>query len=520
MNCPETQAWMLHSETPAITPAPAAEHLSRCSQCRGVYQQLMAVEGHLQSAPLPAVPTHVREAIFAGMGPAPVRVVPVKMATVKAVEPPVEPAPIKPRVTTRRRRRRNDQWIGYILAAAASIVIGLLIGYGVGLGGRGNNGKVVEAPRIKPEVSPNKIVGPKEAVANEKRVPNKAPEVVQTPDETPAPAVAVAPESPALVPEVESPNAVAPPKVEKVAADVLLSDEELLTQLVTNHTQVAAGNSASERLKQLDAMAKVLWTQAVKHSPMVASTDRLELMRDAYTGIVEIDLPAIARDLPAEQQSVVSDLVAALEERSSETSNLLAGDAPENANILKQLRDASNKSVQRLQKKSKEGLVRPKHDYRENSLLPIVIEQTVWAAREDNPLERADHSTVLAEAFTNEIILSAKQGNANRATQLGGQYGRILENGIGENLQRLDMSKATYQQQRRYQQVLARTQQTAIMLQRSTNATRNFDERAAFEEALRAGGLPVPQRPMINVPNTPIIIFHWVPGRFGHHHSR
>jgi hypothetical protein len=518
MNCPETQAWMLHSETPAIPPAPAAEHLSRCSQCRGVYQQLISVESHLQSAPLPAVPAHVREAIFAGMGPAPVRVVSVKMATVKAVEPKVEPAPIKPRVTTRRRRRRNDQWIGYIIAAAACIVLGLIIGYGFGLGGRGHHDKVVEAPRTKPEVPVNKVVGPKEALANEKPQTAKVPVVVETPEESPAPSIAQIPnESPSFSPEVESPNAVAPPKVEKVAADVLLSDEELLTQLVTNHTQVSAANSAGERLKQLDAMAKVLWTQAVKHSPMVASTDRLELMRNSYTGIVEIDLPAIARDLPADQQTVVSDLVAALEERASETSNLLASDSAENAGTLKQLRDASNKSIQRLQKKSKEGLVRPKHDYRENSLLPIVIEQTVWAAREENPLERADHSTVLAEAFTNEIILSAKQGNATRAMQLGGQYGRILENGIGENLQRLDLSKATYQQQRRYQQVLARTQQTAIMLQRSTNATRNFDERAAFEEALRAGGLPVPQRPMINVPNAPFIIFHWVPGRFGHH---
>lgn len=485
MNCNETQAWLLHSETPALPPPPLADHLRRCGTCQQAHRQLLLVENHLQSAPLPLVPVAIKAQLMNAI----------------TTTPLVRPA-ARSLVKRRKHRFPLEHVIGYAAAAAASLIVGGLLGYGYAERGRLIvDTTVLPAANAVPAESPKTTTDEAAAVANV--ISNSvAPGVAVAPSAVVENAVAKPPkvdlvEAPSL-PAAVSPDITVPMKFgERPAADLamnigeprLLNDEELLATLVDSHTQTAAVTSPEDRLARLVSLSDVLWTQTVKESQSTGSTGNLEWLGDAYTTIVENDLPAVARELPAGQQEAALVLATNLDGRAAEIESMLSASTPAHAEILRQLQASAQHSSARLTKKVKDPASPRQRRWSDSTnLLPLVVEQTVAIAREDNPIERADHSTALAESFAKDILVTSLRGEETRAATLGGHFGRVLEQGIAVNLKRIDPAKATYQQTRRYQQVVARAQQSILFLQQSLEAAPP-GARQSLAVAMQQGGL-------------------------------
>lgn len=517
MNCNETQTWLLRSESPALPPPPLAEHMRRCAACQRVQHQLVLVETHLQSAPMQLVPPAVRAQLMESISVAPV-VVPVTRSLVKR----------------RRRRLPIEHIVGYLAAAAASVMVGGLLGYGYAERNRPAVA-VVTPPPVAPQVAEvPKVVPPPDAPT----VTPEAPETKVTPQtiarvpETGTqelvvdPSVNLTQEStavPMVDPDVTVPMAFpdAPSVATTSLADArLLNDEELLETLVDSHTKVAAVITAQDRLINLASLSDVLWTQAIKEAEATASAGNLDWLGETYATIVESDLPALARELPVSQKEAAMTLATRMEERAQEVGRLLVATTPApQAEVFRQLQASAQASADRLAKREP-SVPKQRRSGGNTNLLPLVVEETVAIAREENPIERADHSTIIAEGIAKDILVTSLRGDEDRASALGGHFGRMLEQGIAANLKRIDTSKATYQQSRRYQQVVARTQQSILFLQQSLEAAPP-GAKESLTLAMQQGGLAQ----LVPPPGPTRRVWIWVPANFRwphshHHHHR
>lgn len=505
MNCKETQTWLLTSETPALPPPPLAEHLRRCAICQNQHRQLLLVESHLQNAPLPLVPVAVRAQLMKEITATPV----------------VLPA----RTLTKRRRRRwpVEHIVGYLAAAAASAIVGALLGHGYAVRGPGmaQAPTMPSAPAVSTVISPPPLTAVAEAAAStvvkpddQQVAPAAPPEIAatnmaNTAEAEPMPS-AVTPDVTVPIPFEERPL---PPVPASIADAQLLNDDQLLAALVDRHTQTANLTSLADRLTQLVALSDVLWTQTIKESQSTGSTGNLEWLGEAYTNIVEHDLPTIARELPPSQHETATLLATSLENRAAEVGMLLSAPTPQNAELLRKLQASAQHGSDRLTKKIKEPMAprqRPSAD--SSNLMSLVVDETVAIVREDNPVERADHSTILAESFAKDIVLTSLRGDETRAAAMGGHFGRVLEQGVAANLKRIDPSKASYQQTRRYQQVVARTQQSILFLQQSLEAAPP-QARQSLTLAMQQGGLAQ----LVPPPGPTRRVWIWSPVNFRWH---
>jgi hypothetical protein len=483
MNCQQAQTWILQSEAPAATPALLAEHLRTCGHCKSVHDQLLTLERQLQTAPLPGMPLHLKNALMESL-------VPVAQATVVTRSTAI---------VRRRRRMRSEHVVGYTVAAAASVVVGVVLGYA--LAGRDTTPvahtlptptaplhKPAPAVAVKPKPEkPVPAVGPSETLVQPSEVIGSTNTLVKPP---PATTIVETP-VPMVDPEVTSPNVVPRPATETkspLANAKFLTDDELLAQLIENHTDLSSVVQPADRLARLAALSDVIWSQAIKES-QVGGMSNVPWLEDAYAGIVEIDLPAIAKELGPDDQAKAEALAVTLEERGAEVGRLLADAPPTSSRVFKQLQSVAESGAQKLIKKGRDPLTRrPRLSGGSSTLLPLIVQQTSALARESNPLERADHSTALAEGLAKDIVLTALRGEEDRAAALGQHFGKVLEQGIVVNLKRLDPKTATYQQSRRYQQVVARTQTSIVFLQQSLEAA-PVGARGGLERAMEQGGL-------------------------------
>lgn len=465
MNCAELQTWILDSETPEQPPPGVVEHLRACGHCRELQTHLLQFEQQLAAAPLLPMPSQLRSSLMSQIAATP-QALPVGHVA------PVQVAPVSPMVAIRPRRggRRRfplEHVLGYAMAAVASIMLGMGIGY-----------------RISEQLRPPPVivqVAPPAAAPTPEVEPPTTPEARPTPPEivesSPLPTIDLAQEAPTV------------PQLATTAR--LLSDDELLRTLIQEHTETALAKTPQERLAQVSDLADLLWGQIVKEAePNAASTGNLEWLDDTLAAIVETDLPTIARQLPAKDADQAAAMASRWEERSREAERLAVNAAYKAPEAFVQLAKASQEGSRRMVSK---GPLGKRRESDASGLIPLVAEQTASLAREDHPVDRAECSTALAEGLAQEIMVTALRGDQKHAGRLGEHFGRVLEQGVAVNLQRVDKEKISYQQTRRYQQVLARAQQSVIMLNQSFEAAPP-EARKALEAALVSGGIVTAQQ--------------------------
>lgn len=507
MNCNETQTWLLHSESPALPPPPLADHLRRCGHCQEVQRQLVVVETQLQRAPLQLVPPPVRARLMNAIQTTPAVV-------------------LASRTLVKRKRRRFplEHVIGYLAAAAASAIVGAVLGYGIS---ERNRPEVAVNPppgtSVRPSVTtgdtPNGSVSTAIAAESGSGVQAvEAPSLTQSSSQPAAMSLSeAAPTTPMPVPgDTTIPQPF--PQPSTIASDSLLanarvlSDDELLATLVESHTQLATTSSAADRLAQLASLADTLWTQAVKETQS-SSTGNVDWLSDAYANIVETELPALARELPTESEARTR-LADSLNERAHQIASVMGqATAADQQALLEQLQQSAELSAERLVANEKDP-ARPKQRRSSGStnLLPMVVEQTIALAREENPLERADAATVVVEGIAKDILVTSLRGDEERAAALGGYFGRVVEQGVASNLQRVDLSKTTYQQTRHYQQVVGRTQQSIVFLQQSLEAAPP-SAKQSLAIAMQQGGLAQ----LVPPPGPTRRVWIWSPKHFRWH---
>lgn len=487
MNCAELQTWILDTETPEQPPPGVVEHLRACGHCRQLQTHLLKFEQQLAAAPLLPMPSQLRSSLMSQIAETP-QALPVGRVA------PVQVTPVSPMVAIRpfrggRRRFPLEHVLGYTMAAVASIMLGMGIGYRISEQLRPPQVIVQVAP---PAAAPMPEVEPP-ATSEARPTP---PEIV---DSSPLPTIDLAEETtePAtpVEPRVVAPPAIAntpPPTVPQPATTArLLNDDELLRTLIQEHTETALAKTPQERLAQVSDLADLLWGQIVKEAePSAASTGNLEWLDDTLAAIVETDLPAIARQLPAKDADQAAAMASRWEERSREAERLAVNADYKAPEAFVQLAKASQEGSRRMVSK---GPLGKRRESDANGLMPLVAEQTASLAREDHPVDRAECSTALAEGLAQEIMVTALRGDQKQAGRLGEHFGRVLEQGVAVNLQRVDKEKISYQQTRRYQQVLARAQQSVIMLNQSFEAAPP-EARKALEAALVSGGIVTAQQ--------------------------
>lgn len=507
MNCNETQTWLLQSESPALPPPPLADHLRRCGHCQEVQRQLVVVETQLQRAPLQLVPPPVRARLMNAIQTTPV-VVPASRSLVKR----------------KRRRFPLEHVIGYLAAAAASAIVGAVLGYGISERNR---------PELAVNPPPGTSVRPNEATTTTAHSSTSAMAIAAestTSEQAAVSSSVTEPSHPAAmsVAETAQPtpmplpgDTTTPqpfPQPSTTSSDSLLanarvlSDDELLAVLVESHTQLATTSAAADRLAQLASLADTLWTQAIKETQS-SSTGNVDWLSDAYANIVESELPALARELSKESEARTR-LAGSLKQRAQEVASVMGqATASDEQALLEQLQQSAELSAERLVADEKDP-ARPKQRRSSGStnLLPMVVEQTIALAREENPLERADASTVVVEGIAKDILVTSLRGDEERAAALGGYFGRVVEQGVASNLQRVDLSKSTYQQTRHYQQVVGRTQQSILFLQQSLEAAPP-GAKQSLAIAMQQGGLAQ----LVPPPGPTRRVWIWSPKHFRWH---
>ena len=133
MNCAELQSWILDTETPEQPPPGVVEHLRACGHCRELQTHMLQFEQQLAAAPLLPMPSHLRSSLMSQIAETPQTLPVGRVAPVQVT--PVQVAPVSPVVNIRPRRggtRRRfplEHVLGYAMAAVASIMLGMGIGY-------------------------------------------------------------------------------------------------------------------------------------------------------------------------------------------------------------------------------------------------------------------------------------------------------------------------------------------------------------------------------------------------------
>ncbi len=377
MNCAELQTWILDTETPEQPPAVVVEHLRACGHCRQLQTQLLQVEQQLASAPLLPMPSHLRSALMSQIAETP-QTLPVGRVV------PVQVAPVSPMVAIRPRRggRRRfplEHVLGYAMAAVASIMLGMGIGYRIS--------EQLRPPAVIVQVSPPPVApAPNVEIAKTPEARPTPPEIV---DATPLPTIDLAqettePPAPVVEPQVVSPppaiaNTPPPTVPQPVTTARLLSDDELLRKLVQEHTETALAKTPQERLAQVSDLADLLWGQIVKEAEVNSpSTGNLEWLDDTLAAIVETDLPTIARQLPTKDADQAAAMASRWEERSREAERLSVNAAYKAPEAFVQLAKASQEGSRRMVSK---GTLGKRRESDASGLIPLVAEQTQFGAR-------------------------------------------------------------------------------------------------------------------------------------------